>query len=263
MNDFAAHTSIQKMGEWGGVVKYGNDQNMVVMFYTKAVIDPTRSTEAGRPFYKDVVYVRVHPPGERLNIVDRQATQADKQRWATHWNQFRENAPQETEGTPIELLYPDSPAKSGALRASGVHTVEQLAHLSAHAIESIGMGAQHWVNDAARYLQVADKGVKASELKKMLDDRDRENDSLKRKITLLEEEIGHLRDNIGKQITMDDVQAMIANQGGGGRRGVYPQQREMRNSTFDPQAAQIAATHPTKDLSKARAPKRPRSKISG
>lgn len=250
MEDFQSHSAIQKMGDWGGVVKYGNDASLIAMFYMHPVHNPAKSVAMGSPQYEDVIYVRIHPPGERLNIIDRPATVQDKQRFDMQWRQFQDNAPQTASGTPVDLLFPAKPSIAAALKASGVFTVESLAKLSAHAIEQIGMGCQQWVNDAVRYLEVANKGVKASQLKAIVEEKDREITSLKHKVDLLETELGNIRDRAMSSVTMAQVQQLIANQGGrGGNRAVYPPGRQQ---PFDVQSEQIAATHTTRDLAKSR-----------
>lgn len=251
MDELPSHNGIRRMGEWGGVVQYGGgDTSMVVMFYMKPVHNVAKSQATGSPQYDDQIYVRIHPPGERLNIVDRKAAESDKKRFPVQWMQFKENAPQETSGTPIDFLFPSKPSVSAALKASGVHTVEQLAELSAHAIESIGMGCQQWVNEATRYIRVANKGVKASELLKMSEEKDREIYSLKNKVQLMEAEMVKMREQASNGVTMEDVQRMMANQGGGGRRGVFPNAGQLTNPNFDAQTAQINAVHGTSDLVK-------------
>ena len=59
------------------------------------------------------------------------------------------------------------------LRGCGVQTIEQCADLSANAIESIGMGAQRYVNEAKKYLDMAAKGASASQMRHELEIRDR------------------------------------------------------------------------------------------
>lgn len=255
MEDFISHSGIQKLGDWGGVAQYGpGDAGMVVMFYLNPVHNPAKSAEVGSPQYDDMVFVRIHPPGERLNIIDRKASEADKRRFPMQWAAFQQNRPQTNNGTPIDMLFPAQPSIAAALKASGVHTIEQCAELSAHAIETIGMGCQHWVNDAVRYLEVANKGVKASQLKAAMEERDRENAHLKHKIGLLEEELHKLRDRANAAVSLEDVQQLLANQGGlAGRR---PQFAPGRQQPFDAQAAQIAATHISNDIAKAKAPKK-------
>jgi hypothetical protein len=264
------HSGIKWQGDVGVVQYGGGDQTMVVFFYLKPVPNPALSSEAGRPVFEDKVFVRIHPPGERLNIIERQATDADRKRFPLQWAQYKENAPQVSTGTPIDMLFPANPAISAALKASGVHTVEQCANLSAHAIETIGMGAQAWVNDATRYMEVANKGVKASQLKAIVEKKDLEINSLKNKMELLENELAGLRETTSQAVTMADVQQMMANQGG--RAGQRPQfaPGKQQNPNFDAQAAQINATHATRDIAKAKAapkakaspPKRERARIS-
>lgn len=253
MEDFQGHSGIRKMGDWGGVVQYGpGDSGMVVMFFLKPIHNPSKSTEMGSPQFDDKVYVRIHPPGERLNIIEREATTADQRRFPMQWQQYKDNAPQTAHGTPVDFLFPAHPSIPAALKASGVYTVEQCAALSANAIENIGMGAQNWCNDAVRYLEVANKGVKASQLKAALEERDRTIHSQQHKIELLEAQIAHLSEHASQSVTMDDVKQMLANVGG--RQGQRPQFAPGRQlpSSFDAASAQIAATHPTRDLAIAK-----------
>lgn len=260
MDDFQAHQSIKWQGDVGVVQYGGGDPSMVVMFFLKPIRNPAKSTAQGRPFFEDKVFVRIHPPGERLNIIEREANDSDRRRFPMQWAQFKDNAPQTADGTPIDMLFASSPSIAAALKASGVHTVEQCAKLSAHAIETIGMGAQQWVNDAVRYMEVADKGVKASQLKHIVEEKDREINSLKHTVDLLKTELDGIREKQNSSVTMADVQQMLANQGGGGKRGVFAPGK--LNPNFDAQTAQINATHATKDVSKAKALKRPRARVT-
>lgn len=268
MDEFQTHNGIKWNGDVGVVQYGGGDTSMVVMFFQKPVRNHAQSAEQGRPFFENKLYVRIHPPGERLNIVEREATDNDKRRFPMQWHQFTQNTPQVADGTPVEMLFASNPAVAAMLQASGVHTVEQCAGLSAHAIETIGMGAQQWVNEAARYLEVAEKGVKASQLKAVVDEKDREINSLKHTIGLMQEELGLLRQKQAETVTMADVQQLLANQGGNGARGVFAPGKQLP-PTFDAQSSQINAVHATRDLSKgktskAAAPaKRPRARVSG
>src|SRR5271166_1464648 len=132
---FQTPTNITWRGDVGTVEYGGGDKSLVVFFYNKAVPQPGKSKAAGRPMYENVTFVRMAPPGEKLNIVDRPARGEDARRFPLQWAQFEKNAEQIPDGTPIDLLYPENPAISATLRASGVHTVEQCAEMSAHAID--------------------------------------------------------------------------------------------------------------------------------
>ena len=252
----AAHTNINWKGNVGTVEYGGGDRSMVVMFYNKAVPNPAKSTEQGRPIYEDKVFVRIAPPGERLNIVDRPANQQDSRRFPVQWSQFKENREQIPEGTPIDLLYPEQPAIGAMLRASNVHTIEMCAELSGNAIESIGMGVQRYVNDAAKYLQASAKGVKASQLRHELDERDGQIRTLNNTVDTLMKEVERLREVTSQSVDLAQVQQLIAGQQ---VRPTYPANKAKQMApAFDPQTAQINATHTTGDITRNNKRKRAR-----
>lgn len=256
MNDFMSPSGINWHGDVGTVQYGGGDASQVVLFYIRPTHSPAKSAEAGSPQFEDKVFVRIHPPGERLNIVEREVQDRDKKRWPMQWAQFQENRPQAQTGAPIDLLYPAEPSIAAALKASGVHTIEQCANMSASAIEGL-MGGQKWSNDAKRWLAVANKGVGATQFKAALDEKDREIGTLKRTVDMLKEQLDQLASRTTQAVTMEDVQRMIANQGG---RPVFPAGGVGKNSNFDAQVHQINSTHATRDLAKP--VKRPRVKIS-
>lgn len=234
---FSTHTNIRMNGYVGTVEYGGGDRGMVVFFYNKPMQNMAKTVENGRPYFEDKVFVKIQQPGERLNIVDRPVQDTDKQRWPVQWAQFVQNKEQIPEGTMIDLLYPEQPAVAATLRAGGVHTVEQLAELSAGAIETIGMGCQQWVNYAQKYLSDSNRGVKATQMRHELEERDR-------RIKLLERELGELKDITQKlmqerqgNVGLRQLQETIA--------GIMERPVHMPAVPFDPQAAMINATHPT------------------
>jgi hypothetical protein len=222
-----------------GVVEYGGgSKNQLAIFYNKSVHNPGKSREQGTPIYDDKVYIRVHPPGERLNIVDRPANGDDARRWPVQWAQFQQNREQTPEGTPIDLLYPDRPAIAATLRAAGVHTVEACAELTANAIENVGMGAQSWVNAAQKYLTYANKGVGAATFRRELEDRDGQIRVLNQQLEMLKAEVNQLRATNTTGLDLAKVQAMIQ---AASERPAMPLATDTRSMAFDAQKHQIDA----------------------
>jgi len=215
-----------------GVVDYGS-KNLSVMFHTNPVHNPAKSKEAGTPQYDDVVYVRIAPPGERLNIIDRPVTDVDKQKYAQQWYQFQQNRQQRPSGTPVSLLFPMQPSITAMLEGAGVWTVEQLGDLSASAIENIGMGCQRYVNDAKKYLEVAARGVKGSQLREELDARDAQIRVLTHQIEQLSSTVDKLLKERGKETSTNDLKRLI-------QEAMHPV--PMRGAEFDAQTAVINAT---------------------
>ena len=68
------------------------------------------------------------------------------------------------------------------LRQYNIHTVEQLAGLSAHAIGTVGMGCQEWVNAAQKYMEHANKGVNHHQHQKEVADLNRKIATLSRQV---------------------------------------------------------------------------------
>jgi multidrug resistance efflux pump len=150
------------------------------------------------------------------------------------------------EGTPIGHLYPDKPAVEATLRASGVFTVEQCADLSGHAIDNIGMGTQRWVNDAKKFLDFANKGVKAAQFRAEMDEKDREIKVLHQQVSQLTASLEQLRTQSLAQADLGTIQAMIA--------GAMARPQHMPGKGFDPQLAQINAASPAAQPVRRRRP---------
>lgn len=242
MNDFTARvTGINwDIGQGVGVVEYdGGTRGQLAIFYNRGVHDAAASTQAGRQIFRDRVYIRVSPPGERLNVVDRPATEEDKRRWPMQWNQFIKNHEQIPDGTPIEQLYPEKPAIAQTLKASGVHTIEQCADLSGHAIDSVGMGAQSWVNTAKAYIEKANRGVTITQHRREMETKDQQIKLLERQVQDLSAELRVIREQSSQAVNMQQVQEMMAGMMG---RPVFPQTPGLSRN-FDAQLQQINAVN--------------------
>ena len=95
---------------------------------------------------------------------------------------FEQGREQIPDGIPISLLYPDKPSITDTLTGYNIHTIEQLANLSANGINSIGMGCQEWVNKAAKYLTQAQKGVDFHRFEQEREEKDKEIHTLRRQV---------------------------------------------------------------------------------
>lgn len=195
MNDFAnlaRPTGIQWNGPHSGLVQYGDDSRLVVFFYQRPVLNDAKSRELGKPFYEEMTYIKIEEPGERLNKVDRPVTDNDKYRFAVQWNRFLQKLEQKPEGVPIDLLFPNNPAIPENLRGYGIYTIEQLAGLSANAIDSVGMGCQDWVNLAKDYLKNATDGAVFHKMRLRLEEKDQEIKVLNQRFNTLQAQFNAL-----------------------------------------------------------------------
>lgn len=168
---------------WGVAASGPSDDQMTVGFYRKDVINAAKSREAGKPVYESRDYVKISHPGEaNLQVTDVPVNENHVQRFPRQWAQYQNGVQQVPDGVPITLLFPAHPHIATTLRGYNIHTVEQLANLSAQGISSIGMGALDWVNGAKRYMERASKGVDHHKFETMVAAKDQEIATLKRQM---------------------------------------------------------------------------------
>lgn len=187
------------------------DERLIVLFYNKSVLNVAKSKAEGKRIYESREFIKIQQPGETLNIVDRPVLDGDKQRFPRQWDRFAQGKTQVPDGIPLTLLFPSQPNISDMLAGYQVHTVEQLANLSGHAIATIGMGCQDWVNKAAKYLEQAQKGVDFHRFEKAIEEKDRQIATLQRQVAEMSRQVNKVL-NLQDQVREVDVQSsMIAN----------------------------------------------------
>ena len=130
----------------------GGRDDCIPHFYMRAVRNPARSEENGRPIFDEIAYVRVLVPGDRNSVVDRRATAPDRERWPDRWAAFlaRRERPA---GTPVEHWPYLTVARVAELKALELFTVEQVAGADAALTGRIGEGAAELVRRARQFLQ--------------------------------------------------------------------------------------------------------------
>jgi hypothetical protein len=163
--------SIVPVAEGAGIVRFNGDSNLNVAFYNRPVLDPIESQKRGRPWNRSVEYVRIQIPGEK-DYTDRPATDMDHGRFPRQHQAYLKGQQPIPNGTPIDHLFPQNPEISLNLHGLGVHTVEQLAGLTEHGAQTIGMGATQWRDMAKKFLDAAKGGASLHQLQKELSDRD-------------------------------------------------------------------------------------------
>lgn len=215
--------AVKRQG-WGMAASGPKDDGLIVGFYKRSVLNAAKSREEGKPVHEGRDYVKIQHPGETMNIVDRPVKpEEDPHRWPRQWQLYQAGVRQVPDGVPLSLLFPAKPEIETTLRGYNIHTVEQLANLSAQGISTVGMGAQDWVNAAKRYMEQANKGVNHHQHEKDLADRDA-------KITALERQVAEVTALVRQQQTQQQT--------------FQPRNNQLPNlQNVDLQELQINATH--------------------
>lgn len=171
-----------------GSVRFGSDAHMNVVFYTRVVHDPEESTRRGMPFSKSATYVKIQQPGERDNVDRPVRGDMDEaiRRFPRQWALFQAGKKAVPQGTPVEVLFPQTPEIPVNLHLVGVHTVQQLANLTAHGMDTIGMGAAMWKQKAGEFLKAAEGSAGYHKL-------DAENQKLRNKLEVQEHNMSLMR----------------------------------------------------------------------
>lgn len=170
MSDFAPTAGI----DWGvgpktiGKVLYGNDDQMVVKFYRKAVQSTQHDIAAGAPDFVSVDYVMIKEPGDRLHIVDKPVEYEHTLRWPRHWEQFQRQQEQVPDGTPTAFLFKSEPDVVERLRRAGIHVIQQVAEMSENTMHSLGMGARTWKQRAEKFLETTGNHAQVAALQNEL-----------------------------------------------------------------------------------------------
>ena len=156
------------------------DERKIVLFYNRPTLNVARSKAEGKRIFESREFIKIQEPGETLMIVDRPVKDEDKQRWPRQWDRFAQGKNQIPDGIPLSLLFPAHPHIAEMLAGYQIHTIEQLANLSGHAISTVGMGCQEWVNKAAKYLEQANKGVDFHRFEKAIEEKEKQIATLTR-----------------------------------------------------------------------------------
>lgn len=130
------------------------DKQLFVQFYMHFIKDEEESSKENRPIFKDQVFTKIFPPGDRSNIIDRPFRESDQFRFPAQYARFKANQDQRASGTPLEMWPVVSKALAEELKFFGFQTVEQLAGASDD-VCSKRMGLVDLKSKAAAYLQVA------------------------------------------------------------------------------------------------------------
>lgn len=148
---------LDRIGDMAKQQAHSLDAQLKVQFYKHAELNsfasrPVEEGGQGRKIFVEKVYVRILMPANRLNIVEREATAIDRQRFARQFHQFLAGEEQLSSGTPLSELPTISASQVLELKALKVDTVEQLANMPDNVIQLLGVGGAELKRRASTYL---------------------------------------------------------------------------------------------------------------
>jgi hypothetical protein len=171
-------------GVMGGQERFAADNRLYVEFYRKAVNNPFKSQEQGRPVYDEKDFIKIMIPGDKYSSVDTAVTEEHRRRFPTQWAQYQAGQTQAVSGTPLEVWPQATVGLVATLKAMNITTVEQLAELSDANAMNI-MGNHDLRRRAKAFLEAAKGEAVNTKLEAELEKRDLEIAAMKEQIAQL------------------------------------------------------------------------------
>lgn len=157
--------------------------NLIPVFYMKAVQNNFESEKQGRAIWEEVPYVEIMIPGDKLSEVHEKVKDHHKERWPDKWAAFLANQEAPTDGTPLADWPPVSRAIAMQLSSSNVRTVEALADLSDLQLSKVmPMGGNALREKARLWLKDAEGMAPLADMQAALAERDAKIEALTRQV---------------------------------------------------------------------------------
>lgn len=151
------------------------DRGLVVRFSMGTRLDSAKTAEAGREIYREVEYVTILIPGDKLvSPVHRPVQASDKSRFPAQYAAFKNSQSQSgtsITGTPLTAWPVVSPAQRKELEYLNIVTVEQLAAVSDGSAQNL-VGLQGLKQLAQKFIEASKSAAPLVALQKELETRD-------------------------------------------------------------------------------------------
>ena len=117
------------------------DDLLWVEFSMRAIHNPYKSEQQGRPIFDDQLWVEIRVPGNNLLTIETPALDEHKRRFPRQWAYFQQThaADGQNSGTPLAQWPILRPSQIEELRALKFYTVENIAFASDEHISRVGM----------------------------------------------------------------------------------------------------------------------------
>lgn len=179
------------------------EDNALVEFIRDAVQNNFKSAQEGRPIFEDRDFVRIMTPGDTRTAIYREATAQDKARFAKAWGLYERGLEAVTEGTPLSEWNQITASQVRELQHVNVRTVEQFVGVSDANIQRMGPGYAQLQKRATQYLEASTDNAAAAAAA-------RENEQLREKMALMQEQIDALVANAAVAVASTDSAAAAA-----------------------------------------------------
>ncbi len=171
---------------WNVASGHMRPQNGVaIRFELIPVKNEAKSDAEGKPVFEDVEYIEKRVPGDKLNIIVRKITDADRKEFREQYKHWKAGLEDPESGMPLKQWAPMTRSEVEEFAYHGVRTVEELSGMSDAACKGIGAGVMKRRDMALDWLKQAAKQAPATHLRGELEKRDSEISALRNQMAEL------------------------------------------------------------------------------
>lgn len=185
MLQFDGGITVQK----DGLVVERGDSSLSIRFFYLPILLEKASLDSGVPKYADIEMIEFLIPGDKNSVIHRKVNNEDKIRFKDKYERFKQTAESKIDGTPLNQFPFISAAHIKEMEYYNIYTAEQLIAIPDGNIERLGSGGREMVRKVKAYL---DSAKDSSFVTKITG----ENESLKREMSLLKEQMSHITQNL-------------------------------------------------------------------
>lgn len=138
--------------------RFAADKSVYAKFYTHPVKNERASAEAGRAKFDEVEYVEIRAAGNANNIIQRPASDQDRQRFHRQYELFRAGMAEQTVGTPLTEIPWVTKSQVEELAYVRINTLEALATVNDDVCQKMA-GLRDLKNKAVVFMEAADKAA--------------------------------------------------------------------------------------------------------
>lgn len=170
------------------------DEKLYVRFFSDVLPDAEQTKIIGRAIFRDVEMVQIMIPGDKKNIVIREAREEDKQRFHGLYQKWRLGEEDPIDGFPLKEWSPLSKAQVEELKYFGFRTVEHVASAS-DTVCSRMAGLQSLKQRAKQWLEARNSTAPLDKLNAEILKRDEEKLALLAQMAEMQKAIAALQQN--------------------------------------------------------------------
>ena len=178
-------------------------------FHLRAIENPFKSRQEGRPVFDEVEFVEIIIPGKPLSTAVEPINDSHKTRWPQQYDLFKKGMDAPETGTPLEQWPVLSVGAVANLKALRFRTVEDLAKADDAVLQNMGTGGLTLRTRARDFLEAAHSTAPMERLAQ-------ENDILKQQMAAMNDTMAAMKarlDDLDDDDSETDVQPVSRGRG--------------------------------------------------